>query len=327
MYYVSSKQKDGTFGITDTDDGVTEFYTPEQIQYFTKEVGLQIKGVRGTIIRPVSIASVMNNRVDDFVEILRKHVDCYSTETCYDIGRAGGFKRELNALGTDIAAIRQCVFEHLYTKQIQDVMESARSYTRSIQEVDLTDRDNIKKALSDSVCLVLQLSTKGNLTNFICTGNMQIINQQYGEGFFPAWYIAKTIKGYADAPSRVRFVKSDRQKNPNYLNVFSASLRIRDMKNYAEKEFSSPFYTVNPERVCCIFRLIEPNFPKPILEGDFAEYFDAAKESLASGVNMKVEDWCAGDEGFEITAMAEKVADNYDFIRNIEKIGWSWGNK
>lgn len=327
MYYVSSKQRNGTYGITDTEDGVTEYYTAEQIISFVKDMKLKIDGVRGTQIKPVSIASIMQNKVDDFADILRRHIDCYSTETCYDIGRAGGFKRELNALGTDIGAIRQCVYSHLYTKQIQDVMESARSYTRSIQEVEIHSAEDVKNALMNSVCLVLQLSTKGNLTNFICTGNMNIINQQYGVGFFPAWYIAKTIKGYADAPSRVRFTKSERKKNPALLNVFSGSLRIRDMKNYAEKEFSSPFYSVNTERICCIFKLVEPQFPQPVLTGEFAEIFNAAKESLASGVNMKVEDWCDGTEGFEITAMAEKVAENYDFIRNIERIGCSWGNK
>ena len=47
MYYISSKINGGKYGITDTQDGVEEFYTKQKVQKFI-EKGIKIIGVRAT---------------------------------------------------------------------------------------------------------------------------------------------------------------------------------------------------------------------------------------------------------------------------------------
>ena len=50
MFYICNKRSDGKFGIKDTDDGVIEYYTKEQIGILVNKYKLKIKGYNNGVI-------------------------------------------------------------------------------------------------------------------------------------------------------------------------------------------------------------------------------------------------------------------------------------
>ena len=101
MFYISSfDKKSKTYGITDTDDGVTEFYTADFILKDLK--GIEIKGVRGKTIQVVDAAlHVAQSSFDRFESIVRKAVDSWTVETCMEIARSAHFVKKVKDLPED----------------------------------------------------------------------------------------------------------------------------------------------------------------------------------------------------------------------------------
>lgn len=86
MFYICKKREDGRFGVMDTQDGIVEYYTPQDIIRYVTKLHLEIQGVvrkdNGkfgiNILKPTDFQTVGSetldldgNSVDDF------NLDCY----------------------------------------------------------------------------------------------------------------------------------------------------------------------------------------------------------------------------------------------------------
>lgn len=262
MFYVSS-YNNGMWGITDTDDGSEEFYTVPQLMHFTKDLKIQIKGVTPMGVKVVNASKqVAQKKFDSYADVVKQHINRFSADTCMNLAKTAHFVKKIKGLD-DIDEIRRITMENIYPPNVQEVVASAQQYSNVMREVDCTNPNNIISALLNNVCLVLQQKTNGVLTAFICSANLSVLDKVYEPGFFDTVYLTKRLYDYTYNIEKVRPMKeSTSEKNPNYLNVMSCSLRFRkDGVNHDKdnKVLSSPFYTVNIPSVLAMFILDNPS--------------------------------------------------------------------
>ena len=97
MFYICSKRNDGKFGIKDTDDGVIEFYTKEQIELLVRRYNLKIKGYNNGVIsvqsnRDESKKSVKKSSfeeiINEFFYLMKKEHSYWDKQVDIDNGHA-----------------------------------------------------------------------------------------------------------------------------------------------------------------------------------------------------------------------------------------------
>lgn len=346
MFYISSQVGLQMFGVTDTSDGVEEFYTRAQL-YEIVNMGIKIKGVSSNDIKVVNAAkSIAQKSFDKFGAIVKRKIYNYDYETCENLARAGGFVRKLKPLSGTPDEYHKLTYETVYPKSIREVVKSASQYSNNLIEVDCSSAESIKTALRSNVCLVLQHSTKGTLTSFICTGGIDIVDKIYGIGFFDGIYLTKCLTDLTYDVSKIR-KKSNLKKasNPNLLNVFSCSLRFREerIKDSSMKELSSPFYSVNIPRVLGIFildnpytlgNLIIPEFKRAKDKSQYKFNFDLYQEVLSCiedacnyyGNSEKMNSIIQGSfkEGVTIDDLTTRFTENFDYMEYLRGKGYSF---
>lgn len=347
MFYISSQPRAGIFGITDTSDGVEEFYSEKVIRTTLSE--LKIKGVTPKGIKVVDASkAVAKKSFDKFKDIVKKKIYSYDFETCCNLARSGGFVRQLKGLDNTPDEYHKIVFEHVYTKSVDEVTKSASNYTNTLMEVNCANVEDIKNALRNNVCLVLQHSTKGNLTAFICTGSLDMVDKLFGVGTFDKAYLTKSLTDMVYDVSKVRKYtdESTRKKNPDLLPVFSCSLRFREslLKSCNLKELSSPMYSVNLGRVLGIFILNNPyelgNFFTNELQKirrDVTKYkfdmriYDMVSRCLEDGTcylgnEAELQKLAVGQfkEGVSLEDIAKRFTSNFDYMEYLRLSGYSF---
>lgn len=347
MYYVSSfDRKSGRYGITDTADGVTEFYTKDEILSFPKSI--QIAGVRGKTIQIVNGATgVVQKDFDAFESLVRKEVEGWTEELCMEVARSAHFVKKIKGLPK--SEMNRVVVENIYPQSIRDAVSQAADFSNELVSVDCTNRDTVINALRNNVCVVLQQKTNGALTSFMCTGGLAVSDSIYDTMFFDSVYLCKQLYGYTYNAEKVRPKRaSTKEKNPDMLNVFSCALRFRrEGKNHdgACKELSSPFYTVNLAKVLGMYVLVNPQgigdriIPefqmtnqKDMYNFDFDMWRDV-KKCLASRVNMFKDnkDWFLNyidtqslTKGVELTDLMQRFDDDFNYMMYLRSKGYSF---
>ena len=268
MFYVNAYDvSTRKYSVTDTDDGVVEWYTPAELKGLTATYGMKIEGVSADGVRVVSFHDkTLDTGFFGIESSIAGCVRWWSEDYCRDFARGAGFFRKTKGLEGD--ALRQLVMEHIYNQSIQDVVESCRTFSNSVMQVDASDRVAIVKALQNYVCLVLQVKANGTLTAFVCTAGVKVIDQIYGAGVFDAVYLTKQLYHYTHDINKLRPRRpvetanvSDitaSTKGANLLNVYSCALRFKLNEKTGIKEISSPFYTVNTDKVFMVYAFNNP---------------------------------------------------------------------
>jgi hypothetical protein len=273
LYVCQLNRQLGKYGVCDTDDGAIDFVTQEELLHIVHNLKIPVKGVKGNTIQVVSVTNqIMDSEFGQIKTMVSKLVDGWSEETCLEFARGAHFVKQIK--GLPIAEMRKVVVDNVYPKSIQEAVMDAQKYTNQVHEVNPKDKNAIINALKNNVCLVLQHKTNGVLTSFVCTGSFAVEDAIYEPGFFDAVYLTKQLYNYTYNIEKVRPAKteSDKPKNPNLLNVMSCSLRFRNDGVHHDKGnmiLSSPFYTVNLERVFKIFILDNPSQLGNTILGEF----------------------------------------------------------
>ena len=347
MFYVSNFDKmTKKFGITDTDDGVEEYYTKEEIINNFKM--FKIYGVTGSTVKVVSAANtVVKETFGKFGDVVRRLVNTYSMEECMALARSLHFVKQIKGL-EDIAEVRQITYEHVYPQSVQDVVRSAAEYTNSVREIDVTDMGLVRDTLKSHMCLILQHKTNGALTAFICTGSIGLMDRIYEPYFIDKVFLTKMLYSYTANINRVRDVEQDREdRSPDLLDVFSGSLRFRETgvhRDGLDKELSSPFYTVNLPKLLAIFVLDNPaklgNKIMPIFyDGEDKQgynfnfqMYQEVSACITTGTNMfldrgnfmKYVDMSTLDHTVDIDFLIERFNKKFEYMRYLRGRGCSF---
>lgn len=273
MYYISKfDRREGKYGVTDTTDGVTDILSAADVLYAVNEMGLEINGVSGKTINVVSMTNQVMNVGFAGVE---KQVDAliasWSVEDCMEVGRKASFVSKLKKKPE--AEVRSITKSYVYPDSIKSAVQNAAQYTNQMHEVDVKDMNAVMQALASNVCLVLQLKTNNTLTSFVCSAGLSILDKVYEPLFFDAMYLTKQLYDYTYKADRLRPRReAPLKRSPDLLNVFSCSLRFRNDGKRHDKGnmvLSSPFYTVNPPRLFCMYILDNPGKLGDTLTAEF----------------------------------------------------------
>lgn len=347
MFYISSQPEINIFGVTDTTDGVEEFYTRRDILQISQQI--EIKGINalGEIRVINATKDIAQKSFNKFGDVVKRKIYSYDYETCENLARRGGFVRKLKELAGSPDMYHKLMYEMLYPDSIKSVVNSAAKYSNSIREVDCSNPEAIKQALRTEVCLVLQHGSKGALTAFICTGSLGVVDSIYGVGFFDGVYLTKCLTDMTYDVSKVYARKeSDKPKNPDLLQVFSCSLRLREERIKADeplKEISSPFYSVNIPNVLGMYvldnpaalgDLILPEFNKAKDKSKYKFDFDLYNEvrvcledaSNYFGNEQKMSSICKGTfrDGVTVRDLCERFTGNFDYMEYLRGFGYSF---
>lgn len=276
MLYVSQyDRKEQKYGVTDTDDGVTTFLTKPELLQAAKDLkasGLAINGVSG---KTVSVVSMTNQVMGVGFARVEKQVDAliasWSVEECMEVGRKGSFVSKLKKKPED--EVREITKSYVYPESIRSAVQNAAQYTNQLREVNVKNVQEVMQALASNVCLVLQLKTNNILTSFVCSAGLGVLDRVYEPLFFDAMYLTKQMYDYTYNADKLRPRReSPAKRNPDLLNVFSCSLRFRNDGKHHDKGnmvLSSPFYSVNPPRLFCMYILDNPGKMGDTLTAEF----------------------------------------------------------
>lgn len=347
MLYVSQiDRKNNMYGVTDTDDGVTQFVNKAELLDAVKS-GVQVNGVAGNTISVVSLTNQVMNV--GFAKI-EKQVDAlvagWSVETCMEVGRKGSFVSKLKKQPE--SEVRRITKEHIYPSSIRDAVQNAAQYTNAIREVDVSNQKEVIDALANNVCLVLQHKTNGVLTSFVCSAGLKVLDFVYAPGFFDAVYLTKQLYGYTYNASKLR-PRSNRPvaKSPDIVNVFSCSLRFRNDGVRHDKGnlvLSSPFYSVNLSKLFCMYILDNPGQLGDTITSEFRrgkhtglydfdfDMFQEVMQDVRNGVNT-FETSDQFTRYLDVKALPDKVTlddviDRYkrdfNYMRKLRQVGVSF---
>lgn len=343
MYYISSRRKNGTWGITDTTDGVEEFYTTKFI--LTKLKDFDIAGVSGDKISVVNASTqIIGSNFDEFEKLVRMEVDNWTEEDCLSIARTGHFVRKIKDLSGD--AMKEEMVRNIYPDSVREVVESSYRLGNSVR---IADVGSIADELKHNVCVVLQHRTDGILTAFICTAGIEVEDALYGQYNFDAAYLTKQLYGYTFNCNKVRPQRAGepKEKNKNLLNVMSCSLRFRNSgkgHDGAIMCISSPFYTVNLERVLAVAVIENPNHIGDILSREYRfaankdmydfspSMYARVKKDVQNNTNSFITTASFAKyilknplfEGVEVTDLVQRYAENFGYMRYIRQSGFTF---
>ena len=262
MFYVSSMYGNNMFGVTDTEDGVTDTLDSESLLILSNEIGLGIRGVSENSINPINyMEDVVQTNDINVSNMIRSFVDTLDYDTLCEIALGNGFKREINAIekagGTKVDEyIRNCVHEHIYDGQVADVVESCKNYASVVRQVDILNKQEVLGALQNNVCLVVQFSSKYRVTAFLGTTSLNIMNNLYGQNVVFYVGLHNAYLGYIERMSKLREQNYEVTFSDDIQRVYSCSLRVRNSgKKVVHKEMSSSEYSVNTASLLAMFAL------------------------------------------------------------------------
>lgn len=343
MFYVSTRDPNtGYYGVTDTSDGVTEFFDANRLIQISKKIS--INGVKGNVITIVSATkNVIQNQFDSIGNTVKQYAYSLTEEQILDLAGKNGFKRKLKELYTD--DIPDFVASMIYPDSIKEVVNSASAYTNAVHSINVKDKELVKNTLRNNVCLVLQLTTKGLLTAFICTGSVQIVDKIYGVGFFDTMHLTKTLYDLTTKLPKRRDTQREFTPNPDLLKVLSCSLRFKNDGKHKEKGnkvLSSTFYTVNLNNLFAMFVLnnpatlgntILPEFKSGMSVGvyDFnLNMFNEIYTTLKSGINRyqnasEITKYITNiTEPVDVTYLQERFNKEYSYVVSVRQRNYSF---
>lgn len=352
MFYVSDIRRSpsgSTYGITDSDDGVTEYYTKDDVVKFIK-MGLKIKGVgNGKITIANAGEAVIQNTLNDIERQIKAIVNSYSYTMCEEVARKAHFVRQVKPLKDDMDALHQLMLERLYPESIKNAVKLATTYTNYVHSVDVGNKDAVLNALNSSMCLVMQLSSKGTLTAFIGTANLGLLDKIYGQYYFDTFELTKLMYSYTYNIASARLSAGARQQKPNLIPIFSGALRFDNKGVHHDgdtKVLRSTYYSVNTDSLFAIFALDNPSAMRRynvVMEYEDSSYkgmyeFDLNlwKEVEAC---VKRGEWSfktvddfmryippeAVTKGVELSAFVTKAQKEFEHMQFVRKRGLSYG--
>lgn len=189
-----------------------------------------------------------------------------------------------DATSEDMQAFATELHNRVYPEGIKDVIKQAMQYTSTGNIIDGKDVAAVKQALNNSICMLLQLSTKGNITAFICTNNYREIENLYGQEYYVAalTYATKhTIMEYENG----RKERPDINTKPNLHKVLSGSLRIRKAIKDAY-DLSSTTYNYNENNCIACIELDNPTTLGNQLQTSLNEAVKLPSYQLLFDMNM-----------------------------------------
>lgn len=351
LYVCQYNRQTKEYGVCDTDDGAIDNVTKDQLLHIVHNLKIPIKGVKGNAVEVVSVTKqIMKSEFGKVQNMVTSLVDTWGEDTCMEVARGAHFVRQIK--GLPLEEMRKVTAEYIYPKSIQDAVADAQKYTNQVHEVDVTNKSAVIDALYNNVCLVLQHKTSGVLTSFVCTGSFGVEDAIYEPGFFDAVYLTKQLYNYTYNIEKVRPQRKDdgKPKNPNLLNVMSCSLRFRNDGVHHDKGnmvLSSPFYTVNLDRLFGMYILDNPSQLGNTILGEFHRSshlgtydfdFDMYKDVLKcceDGTNyfgmadnfLKYVDTENITKAIDITTIIERFQGDFDYIEYLRGQGYSFKYK
>lgn len=348
LYVCQLDRSTGKYGVCDTDDGVVDFVAKDELLHIVNKLGVAVKGVKGNTIQVVSVTKqIMQTGFGRIEDMVRKLVSNWGEETCMEVARQAHFVKQIKGLPLD--EMQKVTANYVYPKSIQDAVMDAQKYTNQVHEVNVTDKNAVVDALRNHVCLVLQHKTNGVLTSFVCTGSFAVEDAIYEPGFFDAVYLTKQLYGYTYNIDKVRPVRpeSDKPKNPSLLNVMSCSLRFRNDGVHHDKGnmvLSSPFYTVNLDRLFGMYILDNPSQLGNTILGEFHRSkhlgtydfdFDMYQDVLRcceDGTNyfgnhdmfIKYVNTDNLQKAVEVNSIIERFQSDFDYLEKLRGRGYSF---
>lgn len=298
MYYISNRNpRTGEWAITDTEDGVEEWFTEDVVRFMAKKV--KIEGVGRSIAIVEAARKVAQQSFDGFETKLRGMISGWTEEQCMAIAKKGSFVRKIKGLPK--SEMNKVMLEQLYPSNIQEAVVQASQYTNRL--IEINSAADLERELKSGICLVLQHKTNMVVTSFMCTGSLAVVDTVTRPGFFDAVYLTKNLYGYTYGYDKLRPL-TDREKaerDPALKSVFSCALRFRaEGKHHdgAMRELSSPFYTVNLNRILGAYKLADPHGIGDAMLGEFTrtwnkeiykfdmDMFNLVQQSIQQGVNL-----------------------------------------
>ena len=349
MFYVSSYfRHSGLYGITDTTDGVQEFYSKADALKIGRMV--EVKGISGNDIQVVQAApNVVMQNFDAFDGVVKNLINGYTEETCLEVARACGCVRACKAAGT-VEEMKRILYEKLYPENVREAVTQAVKLGNSVREVNVRDKNAVRLALQNGICIVLQQGSKMNMTSFVCSGSMKVLDATYGSMFFDSVYLTKQLYSLTAGFENLR-QKADREveKKDNLLNVFSCALRFRPerKKDSQRIELSSPFYTVNLDTICGMYVitdngsigdtilpefLYEPKADKSLYNFDFMMWRDVL-QAVKAGRNsfrnkakfmMYIPDGVGNANGVAVEDAMARFDDSFNYMQFLRQRGYSF---
>lgn len=289
FYVVGFSAENSLIGVQDTEDGVVEYLTAEQIQEFRKKAGIKVEGFnyKTNHAKPVQLTKITNDIRSKFTYLIRQTIKNYTLEQCYIKAGDLGCKRAVKAADPNRAEINKILYDKMVTPSVVDAIKGAEPYSNDIVEVNCSDRAQIINALMNNVCLCIQMTTKSALTAFCCTANIALLDSLYAPKFIDKVFLTKNAYSLLARPQYIRESEREYQFKPENLEVFSCALRFRpkEAKKYegtGQMELSSPMYTVNTERLLGMYVLRQPRGMGDTIMQEFQKVAQALKGQIAS---------------------------------------------
>ncbi len=272
MYYVSSvNPRTGMWAVTDTEDGVEEWFPEDELRRMAKLVSIQGVGRKISVIN--ASRGVAMTSFNTFETRLKKMISGWTDEQCLAIARKGSFVRKIK--GQPRPEVERVMLEQLYPTSISDAVHQASQYTNRL--IEIGSASELMNALKSSICLVLQHKTNMVVTAFMCTGSIGVVDSVYTPYFFDAVYLTKSLYGYTYNYDKLRPKVEKGERDAAMKSVFSCALRFRaEGKHHdgALLELSSPFYTVNTGKILGAYQLAEPHNVGDVMLSEFSRAYD-----------------------------------------------------
>lgn len=244
--FVKKLENASTLSSMDTvfDDVFPEFYqslTPSDLLVLMEKYGMKTDALV-KVVNPAFADGAYNDKIEVGKEYKRMPTDKVSWEQAIGVIPVTGVKEQ--KLAENLKAFVKVELNKISKVAVQEVVHQAQEVAGSFEELQRPmTHDDMKKALAENLCYIIQHSTKGGLTSYLGTSNVNILNSIYGEKF---WEIHTLAKKLTELSRRTNIISREREhtQNPDYSDVLSGSLRVRPSKTDI-LEFSSENYSID----------------------------------------------------------------------------------
>ena len=310
MLYVSDyNEATKKYGITDTTDGVTDYVSEAEVVYCNQALatqGVKIYGVKQDVVEVVDFSRLLQQNTFAEIEIkIDSEIKSWTYTECEEVGRRLGCVSEVKQC-QQIGDVWRVLKARLYPQSIKNVVDNAQQLTNQAHSVEISNLFDVKQALKNNVCLVVQKTKKGSCTAFICTGSTAIVDSLYGPYVLESATLTQQACNLADT-SKLEEARALPPKPSHLLPVYSCSMRFRRATGTVrglrvEKDnfvLSSATYTVNPKTLVAMFILdgVPAGIGANMLSKSQTnltsnnttykpEVFSVLQQSLARGINL-----------------------------------------
>ena len=275
MFYVSMI-KDGMYGITDTNTGITSYLSGADALRLNR-LNIKVRGIENGVITPVNyLNDVVLSQKNKVKSVIKQLVDNISSDSLYDLALKNNVANKVKALDKEhngnIEAsnvdVRVMLADALYGEKFESVIESCMNYATSVQEININDKHAILDALQNKICFVVQFSAKDmSLTAFTATTNLNLVDKMYGKNTTLAFDLHNAYLGNIVRMKGLRLPKDGEERSfpkmEGYQKVYSCNLRVEDKgKTKINRVISSSEYTVVLDNVIAVIALNIDDFSK-----------------------------------------------------------------